>query len=299
MKFTIVTPTLNNWSWLEGCIKSVADQAAEGIHVHHHVQDGASTDGTAAQLAAWQEASLGTPNYSFSFESCPDAGMYDAINLAWAKMPEDTDFMAHLNSDEQYLPHALASVVPYFDQHPKAEVLLGSYIILDDELGYIAHRRPVQPKLWSSWFNCACITNSAFYRASAFRARQMHFDTTWKISSDLVFFRNLLKQGVHFQTIPVLTSTFVCTGANLAWSPAVQEESQRHHAEAPFFYKLLGDYPRHWVNIKRRLNDRFLAPPSEYQIYEQGEAARTRIAILQPTCRWKMRTQANPTAYQR
>ncbi len=299
MKFTIVTPTLNNWSWLEGCIKSVADQATEGIHVHHHVQDGASADGTPEQLAAWQKSTQLLPHYSFSFESRPDAGMYDAINIGWSNMPDDTDVIAHLNSDEQYLPHALASLAPYFTQYPKAEVLLGSYIILDDALGYIAHRRPVQPKLWSSWFNCACITNSAFYRASAFHARQMHFDTTWKISSDLVFFRNLLKQGVRFQTIPVLTSTFVCTGANLAWSPAVQEESRRHHAEAPLFYKLLGDFPRHWVNIKRRLNDRFLPAPHQYQVFEQGNDARTTITILQATCRWKMRTQANPSAYKR
>lgn len=40
MTFYIVTPAYNALSWLQRCIYSVADQVAEGVEVHHHIQDG-------------------------------------------------------------------------------------------------------------------------------------------------------------------------------------------------------------------------------------------------------------------
>ncbi|MFI3244220.1 MAG: glycosyltransferase [Akkermansia sp.] len=299
MKFYIVTPTFNNWSWLEACIKSVADQGTETLHVHHHVQDGGSNDGTAERLAEWLEKSKDIPHYTFSYVSGKDAGMYDAINLAWAQMPDDADFTAHLNSDEQYLPGALAEIAPYFEQYQQADVLLGSYIILDAKLGYIAHRRPVKPRLWSSWLNCTCITNSSFYRVSSFHQHQMAYDSRWKISGDLVFYRHLLQVGVNMQTIPVISSTFVCTGANLAWSPRAKDEWNVLVEESPFIYRLLGARAGKWVNLTRRIKDCFLPAPRQYALFEAGADSRSCITILKPTCRWNLRTEADPTAYQR
>ncbi len=299
MKFYIVTPTFNNWSWLQACIKSVADQATNQLHIHHHVQDGGSTDGSPDQLAAWQTSSQNIANYTFSYESGRDQGMYDAINRAWAKMPADTDFTAHLNSDEQYLPNTLASVVPHFTKHPKAEILLGSYIILDDDLGYVAHRRPVKPALWSSRLNCTCITCSTFYRASAFRQRKIGYDSKWKIIGDLVLYRDLCAQKAKFQTIPVMTSTFVCTGENLAWSPQIKDEWRILVKETPAFYLKLRKYPYQWVNLKRRIRNRFMSTPTEYQVYEGDATQRCRIAIRKPNHRWRLFRKADTSASQR
>ncbi len=299
MKFYIVTPTFNNWSWLEACIKSVADQGSEGLHVHHHVQDGGSSDGTPEKLAAWLEKSKSIPNYTFSYVSGKDDGMYDAINRAWDLMPEDADFTAHLNSDEQYLPHTLAQIVPYFHKHPEADVLLGSYLILDAELGYIAHRLAVQPKLWSSWLTCTCITNSSFYRSSAFRKHKMAYNIRWKISGDLIFYRELLQKGVQFQVIPVLTSSFVCTGENLAWSQRAQEEGKVIRAETPQIYVKAHRFIYRWVNFKRRVKSLFYPAPTQYEIYEANASERNCFKILKPTCCWNNRTQADPTAFQR
>lgn len=293
MKFYIVTPTFNNWSWLQDCIQSVADQATEDLHVHHHVQDGGSSDGTAEQLAAWQEANAERKNYSFSYVSGKDAGMYDAINLAWAQMPEDTDFTAHLNSDEQYLPDTLAQVVQYFKRCKRAEILLGSYIILDAELRYIAHRRPVTPQYWSSVLHCNCITNSTFYRASAFRKHKIAYNTRWRIVGDLVLYRELLEKKMRFKTIPLMTSTFVCTGENLAWTRKCWEEWSTIVKEAPRLYQRLDKIPHYWVNACRRLSNYFLPIPQSYSIYYKGEAERRLVNILKPTCRWKSRRKAH------
>ena len=79
--------------WLKRAVKSVSDQAINGLQVHHHVQDGASTDGTKEWLADYAaEVGTGSDGYSFSFESASDEGMYHAINQGWDKTPEEYDF---------------------------------------------------------------------------------------------------------------------------------------------------------------------------------------------------------------
>ena len=83
MKFYIITPAWNALRWLPCAVRSVRDQACPSIEVHHHVQDGGSTDGSREWLETWQREHGNEPDYRFSFESAPDRGMYDAINRAW------------------------------------------------------------------------------------------------------------------------------------------------------------------------------------------------------------------------
>ncbi|MDF7825434.1 hypothetical protein P4B35_15515 [Pontiellaceae bacterium B12227] len=108
MKFFIITPSFNQLDYLKRCIASVRDQAApvvqradnstsgseSSIHVHHHIQDGGSFDGTVEWLGRYaqeigdQRAEVSAPNaqcpvpsaYAFTYESAPDDGMYDALN---------------------------------------------------------------------------------------------------------------------------------------------------------------------------------------------------------------------------
>lgn len=138
MHFTIITPSFNQLDYLRRCIASVADHATEGvgrwapgvrenpdlklntanlkhrhepITVHHHVQDGASVDGTREfleKLAEVDRSSLivdgGMENlsnqesaaYQLSFASEADNGMYDALNrgiqrMLNSRMPDDRD----------------------------------------------------------------------------------------------------------------------------------------------------------------------------------------------------------------
>ena len=128
MKFFIVTPTFNSLRWLPGCIASVRNQVSDGgvgcdvlgvkperldylnpktqhlkpsalpITVHHHIQDGGSTDGTVDWLRQYDaevrrqqsevsnpktsnlKPNTAVPGYTFSYASEPDNGMYDALN---------------------------------------------------------------------------------------------------------------------------------------------------------------------------------------------------------------------------
>ena len=78
LQFSIATPTRNALDKLRRCVGSVRGQA--GVTLEHLVQDARSDDGSPAwlQLQAQQDPRLQPI-------SAADAGMYDAINRAWAR----------------------------------------------------------------------------------------------------------------------------------------------------------------------------------------------------------------------
>lgn len=109
MKFLIVTPSYNQLSFLKRLIASIVEQATGAIRVHHHIQDGGSTDGTIDWLKRYAQeiggqksevsgqrsedhipsAQCPVPSaYTFSFSSEKDEGMYDAINKGWLRASE-------------------------------------------------------------------------------------------------------------------------------------------------------------------------------------------------------------------
>ena len=294
MKFYIVTPTFNALSWLQRCVRSVADQAGAGVEVHHHVQDGGSADGTPAWLATWKVQSSGIPGYTFTYESGKDAGMYDAINLAWAEMPSDAAVTAHLNSDEQYLPGALKGVAEAFKTRSEAEIVLGTYIIVDAESRYICHRRPVMPSRWRSQTVCELITCSCFHRADAFIRHGIRFDTRYKALADLVFYRDIVNSSPVFCVQPgLITSSFTVTGDNLAWTEGSKREWDAEMATLPWYVSRRHGIAYRCNNLLRRIADMTSPAPSSYNIYMPGEATRTEVKINHPTAHWGMRTRSD------
>ncbi len=291
MHFYIVTPTFNALPWLQRCIRSVADQAGGGVTVHHHVQDGGSTDGTPEWLAEWQGAHADTPGYQFSYESARDAGMYDAINRAWDKMPPQAEVTAHLNSDEQYLPGALAGVAAALAASP-ADVALGTYLVVDAESRYICHRRPVHPHVVSSRATCEIITCSCFHRREAFLRHGIRFDTRYRALADLIFYRDITATRPRFLLLPELvTSLFMVTGGNLAWTELARQEFAAYRRSCGLFSALCFPFWGKWVNFKRRLVDARCEPPRAYAFYMPGAVQRSERAIKCPTASWGMRSQ--------
>lgn len=294
MKFYIVTPCFNSLRWLQNAIRSVADQVGEGVEVHHHVQDGLSSDGTPAWLEEWRQSHTDVPGYTFTYESAKDAGMYDAINTAWAKMPADADVTAHLNSDEQYLPGALRGVAAAFAKHPKADILSCSYIVTDADGNYHCHRRPVQPTRFISTRICELTTCTTFHRAAAFRTHGVRFRTDYRIFGDVLFFRDIMNQRVHVRTAPrLISSAFAMTGDNLAWRDSSKAEMQRLITDTPRLHILLFPLTSRLTGLRRRLSDFILPAPRICALYHDGEQARREETITRPTAQWRPNAAAN------
>lgn len=290
MHFYIVTPAYNACEWLARCVRSVADQVTPGVTVHHHVQDGGSSDGTREWLEQWQREHAGQQGYRLSFERAPDGGMYDAINRAWDALPPEADITAHLNCDEQYLPGALAAVAERMEQQPAADIAVGSYLVLDRHYRYICHRRTSLLSATFSRVICQIITCACFHRAEPFRSRRIRFDTSYRSLADLLFYRDTLAAGARAMLMPgLITSAFVVTGDNLSWSDVTRHERKRLLAEQPRWLRLLAPLMLKLNNAQYLICDCFCEKPKRYEVYCGEERTRSLFSIRRPTVRWGMR----------
>ena len=119
---SIVTPSYNQAAYLEQTIRSVLDQ--DYPEIEYLVADGGSTDGSveiiqryASRLAWWC--------------SEKDSGQAEAINKGMKRARGE--IVAWLNSDDYYLPGAVAAAVQAFADHPKAVLVYGDMRAVDGE----------------------------------------------------------------------------------------------------------------------------------------------------------------------
>lgn len=293
MIFYIVTPSYNQAEWLTGCLASVLDQAgspntdAPAIHVHHHIQDGISNDATLQLLQQWQNTHQNIPYYTFSFVSESDNGMYDAINRGWETAPDNADVLAHLNCDEQYLPHALSIVSNAMLKHKKADIILADMIVIESDGKYICHRRSIQPYRITSHFCCECSTAVTFQRASSFRKHKIYFDTSWKNLGDKVWYNELLKAGIRFDVCNIPVAVFALTGTNKNWTDEGHIERQRYKKIHGF--KTFDKVVQKLIAARRIIRDLFCKPPLQYSIYIKG--IKKTMYVDKPTGLWRKNFQ--------
>jgi glycosyltransferase involved in cell wall biosynthesis len=268
-------------------VKSVSDQAVNGLQVHHHVQDGASTDGTAEWLEEYaKQVDERNDGYSFSYESTSDEGMYHAINQGWDKTPDDYDYIAYINCDEQYLPGGLFFIAETFALKQTADVILATNIVVDGDGNYLCHRRAVKPYLWSARIWTASSACSTFMRRSVYFEHNGGFDTTWSIVGDMVWYVDLLKSRLNFHISPVVTSVFFDDGNNLAMTSKGIEELNLYRRQCVGWKACFTNRVRQFNTFRRILADLFLKSPKEYRVYRGGTERET-LRIEQPTNLWK------------
>ena len=129
---SIITPSYNQANFLEETIRSVLDQGYPNLE--YIIVDGGSTDGSleiiqkyADRLAWWV--------------SEPDQGQTDAINKGFSQAKGE--ILAWLNSDDTYLPGAVAEAVGYLQAHPEIGTVYGDANLIDDE-GNVIGRFPAK-----------------------------------------------------------------------------------------------------------------------------------------------------------
>jgi glycosyltransferase len=232
ISYFIVTPCFNGMPWLPACIASVKAQAGPGIKIHHHVQDGGSSDGTVDWLAEYGAQQQALSNYQLTFESVADNGMYDAINRGWDRADESFDWLGHLNSDEQYQPGLFQKIAAAGEKHPEWGAITGNSIWVDGEGNYLCSRKPSigwpwVGRVWIPAFTCALFIRRNFYGSNGVR-----FDTSWKSFGDKVFCRDLLNIGCRFAYMDQYMALFVHRGdENLGFQPITEVERKRYWNE--------------------------------------------------------------------
>jgi glycosyltransferase involved in cell wall biosynthesis len=106
--FSIIIPTFNSARTMRACLESLSVQTFTDFEVV--IQDGLSTDDTAAIIAEWHRAH---PGLAVRVDSRKDRGIYDAMNKALLRAKGE--WMYFLGSDDQLCePDTLHKVADAF-----------------------------------------------------------------------------------------------------------------------------------------------------------------------------------------
>jgi glycosyltransferase involved in cell wall biosynthesis len=129
---SVVTPSLNQARFIRETIESVLTQSYPSIE--YLVMDGGSTDGTVEILKSYGDR--------FAWVSEPDGGQTQAINKGWRRARGA--ILAYLNSDDTYLPGAVATAVAALAAHPEVGAVYGEGYHVD-ERGRVIERYLTEP----------------------------------------------------------------------------------------------------------------------------------------------------------
>ncbi len=120
MRVSIVTPSYNQAHYLEQTIRSVLDSSVPPFE--YFIMDGGSTDSSPEIIKKYAHRLTG-------WVSEKDKGQADAINKG-LRLAQG-DIVAWINSDDFYMPGAIARAMQIFEQHPEAGLVYGNVVSVD------------------------------------------------------------------------------------------------------------------------------------------------------------------------
>jgi glycosyltransferase involved in cell wall biosynthesis len=275
MRFSIITPSFRNSRWLKLCIASVADQDFPHEHI---VQDSCSDDGT-------QEWLPHDTRVKAFIEK--DRGMYDAVNRGLRRATGE--FLAYINCDEQYLPGALRSVAEFFAAHPHVDVVFADTVVVDEKGEYLCHRQPLIPFKPHVWVcgNLPTLTCATFFRRRVIADHQLFFDPALKDVGDATWIMRLIDAGMKMAVLPVFTSVFTETGANMNLLPNAQREKRELYETAPALYRMATPLLLAHHRMRRLIAGHYRSKPFAFELYtEASPHRRVTHHVERPTYRW-------------
>ncbi len=144
-KISVITPSLNNASFIKDCIESVLAQ--DYRHFEHIIIDGGSKDGTVEILRQY-------PHLKWVSE--PDRGEAEALNKGLRMATGD--IIGWLNADDWYERDAFKKVIQRMSSQPNCHIVYGQAVFVDAQGKRIALKKP-SPQIslglllrwWEAW----------------------------------------------------------------------------------------------------------------------------------------------------
>jgi glycosyltransferase involved in cell wall biosynthesis len=187
---TLVTICRDSAASISKTVESVLSQEWEGS-LDYVIVDGGSTDSTMEIVAGFGD------RISQSVSE-PDQGISDAFNkgIGLAR----GGIIGFINSDDQLLPGALATVAGYFAAHPEVEVIHADLLLYNGEC-FLKRLRP--PRYWwIPWRMILFNHPTCFVRRTVY-SRCGLFDLSYRFSHmDFELFLRWKKGGVVIHYLP-------------------------------------------------------------------------------------------------
>ncbi len=270
MRFSVITPSLNQRDWLQLCVQSVADQS---VDVEHIVQDAGSTDGTIEWLTSRKDG--------VALICEPDKGMYDAINRGIRRA--NGEILSYLNCDEQYLPDALRAVEFFFAENPDIDVVFGYAVMVDTDGNFLCYRKTLVPSLWHTMtVHLTTLSAATFFRRRIFE-EGIWFDDKYRCAGDAEWVCRLLRAGVRMAVLPCYLAAFTVTGTNQTTSSQGRDEAALLALKSPVWVRFLKPFLILKHRLSRLTNGVYSQKPFSYSIYSQGSPViRVQQEVLRP-----------------
>ena len=198
---SIVTPSFNQATFLEETIQSVLTQ--DYSNIEYIIIDGGSTDGS-VEIIRKYETDLAY------WISEPDRGQTDAINKGFAIARGD--ILAWLNSDDTYLPNAVAQAVAFLQSNPETGMVYGDANLIDENgqvIGHFPARQTNYKKLLQGYVHIP--QQTAFFRASLWQ-KVGPLDPTFYFAMDYDLWVRLAKVS-KLQYVPKTWANFRLHGS--------------------------------------------------------------------------------------
>jgi glycosyltransferase involved in cell wall biosynthesis len=189
-KISIITPSLNQGSYIEQTIQSVFEQ--NYANLEYIIIDGGSSDNTIDIVKKYE-------NRLAYWISEADEGQPDAINKGIERATGE--ILAYLNSDDLYLPGALAAVGQFFQEHTSSKWVCGDTLLFGED-----HKTElVRTNVPKSIGHCLSWAYKAPQPGMFWKRELLHdgFDNKWRFCFDHELYVRLLCGGYHCEYLPI------------------------------------------------------------------------------------------------
>ena len=197
IKITIVTPSYNQGPFLEETLRSVISQR-EFVH-EYFVIDGGSTDGSVDLIKEY----AGQIDYWVSEK---DTGQADAIAKGFSRATGDV--LAWINSDDVYLPRAIARVKAAFEANPRWDALTAYHVRMDAESRIVSMHRIPGEKPSAAWWGMHHVNQqTCFFKKSVYeQVGGMNLSQHCVLDTDL--WNRMFDAGTTWGHIPEYLASF-------------------------------------------------------------------------------------------
>lgn len=225
-KVTVVTVVFNNKDGIRETIESVINQT---LPCEYIIIDGGSTDGTVDIIKEYDTQI----DY---WVSEPDNGIYDAMNKG-IKVATG-EWILFMNSGDTFHNEYVLERIFSQSYNEKVGVIWGNTDLYRDGRYVTKYKnRPFYEHLSTAFRGVGICHQSTFVRTSL--AKQLMFDTSYKISADFNMMYLIYKQGYTFVHNPTTVSNFDISGISAtSASNILMSEKKRviHHKYNRLYY---------------------------------------------------------------